>query len=77
MKKGLTKEKKCAGDFISKLIKSPLVNRGKSAIDEEKRNDLHPYNSVDILNQLLRLLIVFNRFLFDVTAGDQKSDTTN
>ena len=41
-KKGLTKEKKCAGDFISKLIKSPLVNRGKSAIDKEKRNDLHP-----------------------------------
>lgn len=33
---------KCAGDFISTLIKSPLVNRGKFAIDKEKRNDLHP-----------------------------------
>ena len=42
LKKGLTKRQKCAGDFISKLIKSPLVNRGKSAIDKEKRNDLHP-----------------------------------
>jgi hypothetical protein len=42
LKKWLTKRQKCAGDFISALIKSPLVNRGKIAIDKEKRNDLHP-----------------------------------
>ena len=42
LKKGLTKRQKCAGDFISKLIKSPLVNSGKFAIDKEKSNDLHP-----------------------------------
>ena len=43
LKKWLTKRQKCAGDFISKLIKSPLVNSGKFAIDKEKSNDLHPY----------------------------------
>ena len=42
LKKWLTKRQKCAGDFISKLIKSPLVNSGKFAIDKEKSNDLHP-----------------------------------
>ena len=42
LKKWLTKRQKCAGDFISKLIKSPLVNSGKFAIDKEQRNDLHP-----------------------------------
>ena len=29
LKNGLTKKKKCAVDFISSLIKSTLVNRGK------------------------------------------------
>ena len=42
LKKWLTKRQKCAGDFISTLIKSPLVNSGKFAIDKEKSNDLHP-----------------------------------
>ena len=42
-KKGLTKGKKCAVDFIScGLIKSTLVNRGKSAIDKENTNEIHP-----------------------------------
>lgn len=37
LKKGLTKRQKCAVDFISSLIKSTLVNRGKSTIDKEKK----------------------------------------
>ena len=41
LKKGLTKRKKCAVDFISTLIKSTLVNRGKSAIDKEREDELH------------------------------------
>ena len=45
LKKWLTKSQKYAGDFISKLIKSPLVNSGKFAIDKEKAYEIYNQNN--------------------------------
>ena len=45
-KKDLTKRQKSAVDFISSLIKSPLVNRGKSNIDKEEAMNYKPNISI-------------------------------